>query len=194
MQILCWEGRPRKYGHAGVSHLVPWPEDYDIFYLVVYVTPLQTAIPNSTCLKPCWINLLWIPQNKKLRSLLAYHCESIKHSVILLFVPAVTTPHPSSHFCWLCQHICRRKRHNNKAATATTSWTAWPSPAGWQKQLIIWYEVSQRTVGKCRKENAQFCCVTNTKLNKRIGFWASFTSIYVWLSNTKDSCSLSSKS
>lgn len=110
MQILCWEGRPRKYGHAGVSHLVPWPEDYDIFYLVVYVTPLQTAIPNSTCLKPCWINLLWIPQNKKLRSLLAYHCESIKHSVILLFVPAVTTPHPSSHFCWLCQHICRRKK------------------------------------------------------------------------------------
>jgi len=80
------------------------------FFLVVYVTPLQTAIPNSTCLKPCWINLLWIPQNKKLRSLLAYHCESIKHSVILLFVPAVTTPHPSSHFCWLCQHICRRKK------------------------------------------------------------------------------------
>lgn len=120
-------------------HLTPGPQDCALFHVVTYVKLLQTAIPNSMCLKTCWINPFWIPQNKtkKLWSLPARHSECLKHCIFLLFMPAVITSNPAlfsfSGFV-ITQAEERKKdgensalRHNTKTATDTTAWTVLPS-------------------------------------------------------------------
>lgn len=134
----CFRGRARELDHVFASHkwhLAPGPQDCALIHVVTYVKPLQTTIPNSMCLKPCWMNPFWITQNKtkKLWSLLARHCECLKHCLFLLFMPAVITSNPTllifSGFV-ITPAEERKKdgensalRRNTKAATATTAWT-----------------------------------------------------------------------